>query len=185
MDLIALAEQVFPQAAGLAANVTPSQYTNRTPCSEWDVHALLNHMVSTHHLFAELLADQVPAEPLDMVGDDPGTAYANAIKLSLEAFRQPGALDKTITLPSGPTPGSMALGMLIMDNIVHGWDLAQGTGQEQPIDDQLAAGYLEQMRGMPFPRQPDPGAIFAQPVPIADDAPASKQLLAFLGRNPG
>ena len=184
MDLIALAEQVFPKAASIAGNVTPAQYTDSTPCAEWDVHALLNHMISTHHMMTALLNDEVPAEPLDEIGDDPGGAYKLAIDASIAAFSQPGALDKVIALPVGRTPGSIALALTVMDNVVHGWDLATATGQPSPIDEGLAAGFLEQMRAMPLPRQPAPGAPFAAEVPVPDDASNAEKLLGFLGRTP-
>lgn len=184
MELIALAEQVFPQAAALAGNVTPQQYRNPTPCSKWDVHTLLNHMISTHHMFAAILADEVPLEPLDEVGDDPGGAYRKAIEGSLAAFRAPGALEKVLPLPIGPTPANIALGILVMDNLVHGWDLATSTGQPAEMDPDLATAYLEQARQMGFPRQPAPGAPFGPEVAVPEDASPTAKLVGFLGRQP-
>ena len=184
MDLIALAEQVFPQAAAIAGNVKPDQYTNPTPCEHWDVHTLLNHMISTHHMFAALVRDEIPMEPLDEIGDDPGPVYTEAITSSLAAFKLPGAMEKVLPLPMGPTPGAMALGMLIMDNVVHGWDLSKGTGQPTGIDEGIAAGYLEQLSQMAFPRHPEPGAPFGPEVAVPAGASNAERLLGFLGRRP-
>jgi uncharacterized protein (TIGR03086 family) len=175
---------VFPQAAAIAAKVTPDQYRNATPCSEWDVHTLLNHMISSHHMFTSILSDEVPLEPLDEVGDDPGGAYRKAIEASLAAFKAPDALDKVMALPPGPMPGSNALGMLIMDNLVHGWDLAKGTGQEAEMDPLIATGYLEQMRQVPLPRQPAEGAVFGPEIAVPEDASPTAKLVGFLGRQP-
>jgi uncharacterized protein (TIGR03086 family) len=184
MDLIAMAEQVFPRTAEIAGNVKPDLYRNPTPCSDWDVHQLLNHMISTHHMFAALLKDQDPAEPLDEIGDDPGGAYDEAIAASLETWKMPGAFEQTLPLPIGATPGNVALALLVMDNIVHGWDLAQATGQHLPIDEDIAAYYLEQVRAMRLPRQPADGAPFGPEVPVPDSASSVDKLLGFLGRRP-
>jgi uncharacterized protein (TIGR03086 family) len=96
------------------------------------------------------------------------------------AFTQPGALDKTVTLPFGQMPAGVALNIAVFDVLTHGVDIARSTGQEvrdtDLIETALAMGH--QMVG---PELRIPGVFDAeQPAPA--DAPAADRLLAFAGR---
>src|SRR5262245_25465088 len=125
--------------------------------------------------------------PPDGTPTDTGGLHRAAGEAAIAAFAAPGALDLTVRLPIGDVPGQIALALALTDAVVHGWDLATATGQEATIDDDLAAVLLagaEQMVG-PQMRQPDgERPVFAPPVAVGPDGPASVRLIAFLGRQP-
>ena len=175
--------------AQLVAGIRPDQWADRTPCAEWDVRQLVNHLVAGNRLFTRLLqGEQMPA-PADLIsqgsrdqlGDDPEAAYRKSADGLVAAFAQPGALEQMVTAPIGTVPGIAALHLRITEALVHGWDLAQATGQAAPTVDALA----EQELAFTQRRLADvlPGRTpFAPPRPVADDAPALDRLAALLGR---
>src|SRR4051812_13288861 len=95
-----------------------------TPCDEWDVRSLISHMIDTQHYFASKARGQdapLPRpNPLDLVGDDPVTAYDHARNDALRAFGEPDGLEKA----------GMGVGIAFSDALLHGWDLATATGQD-------------------------------------------------------
>ena len=100
----------------------------------------------------------------------------------LGAFREPGALDRIVTVPFGTVPGMVALHLRITEFLVHGWDLARATGQPVIAPDDLAAQELAFSRSMLAKIPPD-RRPFAPPQPVAGLAPAIDQLAACLGRD--
>ena len=180
--------QAFTITRGVLARVAPDQLDDPTPCASWDVRALMNHIVGASHWFAETMNTGVAAEiPVtDYTTGDVLAAYADGERATRAAFDAPGALEKTITLPFGPFPGAMYLGLATSDTFVHGWDLAKATGQRTDLDDGIAGRLLalaEQVIPESF-RGPDGQAPFGPPVAAAASAPSADRLAAFLGRTP-
>jgi uncharacterized protein (TIGR03086 family) len=172
----------------LLAGVGDGQWSAPTPCTDWTVHDLVNHMVGGNRLFAEILRGDPDALSRrqgglgrDHLGVDPVTAYRDAAEDLLEAFRQPGVMDRLVTVPVGKVPGAGALHLRLVECFVHGWDLARATGQ--PVE--FSADVVEQ--ALTFTRRkladlPPERAVFAPSQPVADDAPAIDRLAACLGR---
>jgi uncharacterized protein (TIGR03086 family) len=169
--------------------VAPADYGRATPCAEWDVHDLLNHLVGTLELGRALLDGTPPAVEVapgqlpgaDLVGDDPAKAYRLGVESLLEAAGG-DALDRVHPTPLGDMPGAMLGGFTTLDILVHGWDLATAIGQPAALDPELAESVLgfarEVFAGMP--REPRIGPE----VPVPAGAPATDRLVAFLGRTP-
>ena len=147
-----------------------------TPCDEWDVRTLLNHMLETQRYFAGSAKgeDVSPpgATPPELLSDDPVADFAAAREDVLETYRRPGVIEKT-----GPT-----LGIAMADQLLHGWDLAKATGQDPAMPDGLAAAAYQAIHGM-FTDDQRAGA-FKPAVEVGPDAPAQDQLLAYTGRDP-
>jgi uncharacterized protein (TIGR03086 family) len=147
-----------------------------TPCDEWDVRALLNHLLSSQKYFADAPDDESAKPPQGnppaLLGDDAVKQYAEAREKTLGVYREPGVLEKT-----GPS-----LGIAFVDQLVHGWDLAQATGQDATMPEDLAQAALAMVDG----RMPDGqrGTFFKPAVPVAEDAPAQDKLLGYGGRQP-
>jgi uncharacterized protein (TIGR03086 family) len=170
--------------------VTADDYGRATPCAEWDVRDLLNHLVSTLAL-GQALADTPPAAGLapgqlpavDMVGDDPAKAYRLGVESLLQAAGG-DALDRVHPTPLGDMPGVVLGGFTTLDILVHGWDLATATGQPATLDPGLAESVLafarEAFAGAGMPRGPRIGPE----VPVPEAAPVTDRLVAFLGRTP-
>jgi uncharacterized protein (TIGR03086 family) len=169
--------------------VTPDDYGRATPCAEWDVRDLLNHLVGTLALGQALLADTPPTvgmgpgelPDVDLVGDDPAKAYRLGVEPLLDAAAG-DALARVHPTPLGDMPGAMLGGFTTLDVLVHGWDLAKATGQPAALEPELAETALAFARqafaGMP--REPRIGPE----LPVPADAPATDRLVAFLGRTP-
>lgn len=182
VDALAQALEVDQRLVGA---VQDQQWTAPTPCSEWTVHDLVNHLVGGNRLFARILGGE-PMPPLaelrrDMLGADPVGANREAAEALLVAFRQPGALERLVSVPIGTVPGIAALHLRVVESLVHGWDLAQATDQHADFPDELVEPELVFARArlgdLPPGRTP-----FAHPQPVADDAPAIDRLAALLGR---
>ena len=73
----------------------------------------------------------------DLLGDDPAAAYAGSAAAAAAVFRSPGALDAPCAVSYGPVPGSVYAGHRSLDVLVHGWDLAAATGQDDTLDPEL------------------------------------------------
>lgn len=179
-------ERALKRTGEVVGNTQPERFGDPTACTEWDVRTLLNHTIGGCTSFAAGAGGEaVPMDGEDHLQQDHVAAYEGAAKSSLEAFRAPGAMESTFVMPWGETPGSLAFYLALADATIHGWDLAQATGQRYPIDDDIAE-YLHQMTtSMLAPEGDYPrGEMFKEPVEVAPDAPPGEKLLAYMGRSP-
>lgn len=171
----------------IVAGTRTDQLEDPTPCSDWNVHELLNHIIGgclTIAAGAKGETEQMSAN-IDRVQGDHLAAYDRAAQAALAAVKEEGALDKNFTMPWGETPGAAALSLALADATVHGWDLAQATGQNMDIDDDIAESVYGATSSMMQPKGDYPrGDSFAEPVEVGDDAPARDRMLAYLGRKP-
>ncbi|MDQ0769414.1 uncharacterized protein (TIGR03086 family) [Pseudarthrobacter defluvii] len=161
------------------------QWALPTPCTDWDVRTLANHMVGGYRLFHAAITgtgDGMDFEA-DWLGTDPVTEYTNAATDVLTAWRAPDVLERTLTISVGPVPGQIAALIHLTEVIVHGIDLAVATSQEQLIDDGSAEDLLTTMHQMGIMGQFRVQGIFQPELPAPSDAPAHRRLMAFLGRD--
>lgn len=186
----------------VVAGVRDDQWANETPCTQWCVRDVVNHLALGSRLFAGLLAGR-PGYPLDpahadALGDNPAGIYRGHATAVVTAFRQPGALEQPLAAPVGTIPGAVAVRLRTVEDLVHGWDIAVATGQRVHYPDDVVERALaftrEQLAGMgsgndsngesgETPDAPDGGnAPFAPPQPHPDDAPPIDRLVALLGR---
>jgi uncharacterized protein (TIGR03086 family) len=187
MDLPALLNQAVASTGKIVAGVRPDQLRDATPCSEWNVRALLNHLIGVGEAFSHA-GEGGPISPPDprtdyFHGDGYAAAYDAATEGMLAAWHTPGALDATITLPFGDVPGSVAASINFVDVLVHGWDLARATGQHATLDSDLAEPALEISRNLVNDQLRAAGA-FGPEVAASAGASTADRLVAFLGRNP-
>jgi len=191
MDIVRLHEHALDETAWLVAGVGPDQMSLPTPCSDWDVRALLTHLVGGNVRYAGLARGEPMRQGLarggnpatDLLGDDPANAYRRSATAVDAAWRDPALLDRTFELPIGVLPGRAALTLHLVETIVHGWDLAKATRQQPAFDPdvvQAATRFVQPAA----PGKSPPSAAFATPVPVADDLPEIDRLAAFLGRTP-
>lgn len=170
----------------VVAGTKREQLEDPTPCTDWDVRTLLNHIIGGCASFAAGAAGKrLAMDAKDHAAGDYVAAYEEESAAALRAFGSPGALERPFALPPGDTPGSVALGLAIADAVVHGWDLASATSQEYVIDDAAAESIFGLTSGMMAPLGSYPrGSAFAEPIEMADDAPPADRMLAYLGRKP-
>jgi uncharacterized protein (TIGR03086 family) len=165
--------------------VRADQWTAPTPCSEWDVRTLVNHLVVEQLWVPDMLAGRTIADvgdryDGDQLGDDPVAAWDAAAARALEAFSEPGALSRTVHLSYGDVPAADYCREMTMDATVHSWDLARAIG----ADDRLDPALVEDAHELVEPRVDtwQGLGLFAPPVDVAPDADLQTRLLALLGR---
>ena len=168
--------------AGLISNIRAGQWSAPTPCTDWTVRQLVNHLIGMNRVLAALLADQPPPPrpSADHAEADPAGAYRDSAAALQAAFGGPGVLESTYRGPLGTATGAERLKIRLYDLLAHGWDLAQATGQPAGLPDDLAAQSLAfartQLTGQARPGRFGPAQI------VAERAPAIERLVAFLGR---
>ncbi len=173
---------VLASVGHLIDRVAAAQWTAPTPCPEWDVRQLANHLVAGNLAVAALVCAHAPPDRrVSHLGDDPPSAYRASAAALQAAFAQPGALERTFGSPYGPAPGSMLVHLRITELLVHGWDLARATGQPPGLPDALAQNELALSRARlgDAPRDAMP---IAEPQPAPAGAAAIDRLAAFFGR---
>jgi uncharacterized protein (TIGR03086 family) len=170
----------------LVRGVGADGWDRPTPCGEWDVRMLVNHLVGGARIFAAQLdaAGPVADHDADWLGDDPVCAWESAAEADRAAWRRPDALSRPIELGIGVLPGELAAWVHLTELVAHGADLAVATGQEALLDQGLAAGLFEAMHVMGFEafRAPE---LFEPAIAAEPNASAHRQLLAYLGREVG
>jgi uncharacterized protein (TIGR03086 family) len=167
--------------------VGAGQWDADTPCEDWSVRDLVNHLTSEHLWAPELFAGAALSDvgdrfDGDVLGGDPVAAWERAAAGSRAAFHADGALDRTVHTSSGPTPAREYAWQMVSDLAVHAWDLARGIGADDDIDPELAQAVHDAMA--PHVGDWQGYGIFAPPVPVPDDAPVQDRLVALLGRRP-
>lgn len=166
--------------------VAPDTLAAPTPCTDWDVRALLSHVLGGDHGYAALLrgadTEQFMAVRKAFVLDEAALvpqAEASGEAL-IAAFSEPGALERTVAHPIGEIPATRLLGMRLTEWVVHGWDLARAIGADEHMDEGLAADLYEQLspRAAEFAR----GTFFSPGAGVPPEAPIQVRLLDLLGR---
>lgn len=180
MDIIHALEQTFDHAHGVIARVRADQYDDKTPCAEWSVRDLLDHMVGVVAGLGSAAAGNDPS-PFEL-SDDPAAQFQTAAAAAMQAWRQPGVLDAIIDAGPGTMPGRVLAGINLLDTATHSWDLATATGQPASLPDDVAAAAMDASRATISP-EIRPGR-FAPEVDAPTSASATDTLAAFLGRTP-
>ncbi len=165
----------------LVAGVLPGQWSVPTPCSQWSVQQLVDHLVGMNRVFVAMLDEQPPPQRSERSADELAEAFTASAASLLHAFDRPGVLEQQFRGPLGTMTGADRLQIRLYDLLAHGWDLARATGQ--PVDllpDDVAEQSLAFVRGQLLDSA-RPGR-FDPAQPVTDDAPAIERLVAFLGR---
>jgi uncharacterized protein (TIGR03086 family) len=147
-----------------------------TPCDQWDVRTLMNHMLETQRYFigAGRGEDASPPSPNppEILGNDPLADFEQARKDMLSTYGSPGVIEKT-----GPS-----LGIAFSDQLLHGWDLAKSTGQDSKMPEGLPEAAYDMIHGR-FTDDQRKG-VFKPEVAVPADSSAQEKLLAYTGRTP-
>lgn len=177
-------------------SVRPEQWTDPTPCAEWNVRQLVNHMVRGNLNYVDLLAggsreDFLRMRDADALGDDPVAAYTASVQLVADAFGRPGALDQLLDYPLGTVTGRQALAVRAADSAVHARDLARALGVDDRLDPDLVTWICDDLEVIYAGLAESPVAadtthrFFATPGTSSGSASRQDRLLHLMGRKPG
>ena len=176
MDLLDL----FERGSAWTASKIPAaatQLSAPTGCEGWDVRTLIDHMIQTQRFFAASARGQEPAlpspTPPPAIGDDPIGVYDAVRADTINAFSDPGVIEKT-----GPS-----LGIAFSDQLIHGWDLARATKQDATMPGDLASASFSMIDGRltdEFRNQ----VGFKPAIDVPASASTQDKLLAYTGRQP-
>ena len=178
MDPLVAHQRAQDTFANVLGNVTSDQLSSPTPCTEWDVKALIDHVVGGNQRVVERAGGQAVPLPEDL-----GAAHRASAKAAQETFGEPHALSRTYQLPIGEIPGTAFIELRTSDLLVHAWDLAIATGQPTDLDPELAEYVLAFSKGM-MSRAGlrGQGRPFGEEQPCGDEQSAVDRAAAFLGR---
>ena len=177
-------EQAIATTRGVLATVSKEQLSDSTPCGEWKISDVINHLVAGQYFFeAAVTGAAMPGGDTDFSAGDFVSAFDDGAQRSLAAFRADGAMEKMLTLPFGQMPGAAFCGIAATDTFTHAWDLAKATGQDTDLSPALAQQLLlgAQQAITPAWRSPS-GNPFGPEQPAPAGASNADQLAAFLGR---
>ena len=156
-----------------------------TPCTEWDVRALTNHVCGEQRWLAALVGGQSMAQvgsslDGDLLGDDPVATYARAAAYARAVLEALPSLSVTVELSGGPTSVQRYCDEVGADTLIHTWDLARAVGADERLPADLlgvAATVVE-----PWLKPEGIPGVLAARIDVPDDADAQTRLLAALGR---
>ncbi|MHB1928676.1 MAG: TIGR03086 family metal-binding protein [Acidimicrobiales bacterium] len=180
----------YEQAAAVVTAVRADQLALPTPCPDYDVATLVDHLVGAAHRAAALGRGETPTGydfPHVELADAPDQLRA-AGKEAADAWADDARLTATTTMPWGETYGGATIvDMYLAEIVTHSWDLATATGQVGAIDEDLAAVTVDAARSMiklEYRDSMGKGNPFGAEVGASPSAPASERLAAFMGRQP-
>ena len=185
MQLNAILDKSITEAAAVVRGVKPDQLSGPTPCADWDVRALTNHLLQVAS--ALHLAGRRRPVPDDLWGRDLmdegwDDRFDGESRAAVAAWEQPGAWEGMVGMGGAEMPAPMIATMLASDLAIHGWDLARATGQDYQCDDDVAEATYRFLTDMG--EQGRQMGIYATPVVVADHAVAFERALALSGRDP-
>ena len=184
MDTKVLFEQALQRATACMKYVSEDQMGNATPCSEWSLRDLLNHLVYEVSWVPDLLAGKTVKEvgskyDGDLLGNDFKKAWSKARDGALKAAAVVRS-DSIVHLSYGDVSADHYLGEMAGDVIIHTWDMAQSIRCSLFIDTAL----VETVYHNTLPRIDEftASGLFGKPIHVAQDATIQTKLLALLGR---
>ncbi len=186
-DMGALHGRALRQAGEVVAGVRPEQMHDPTPCAQWDVHTVINHIIGGNYMYAEIAAgrsvDMSPPHP-DLVGEDAAASYESSRAALASSIAAQGALQRMWALPFAEVPGPVGRNIHLLELVAHTWDVARATGQLDRLDPELAdAAHGVATMAVPQARSEE-GHPFGPEREAADGAGPYDRMAAFLGRTP-
>ncbi|HEX3211150.1 MAG TPA: TIGR03086 family metal-binding protein [Actinomycetota bacterium] len=184
-DQAALHRRAVEEFDARVRAVGDDQWELPTPCSDWNVRQLVNHLVYENRWTVPLMEGSTIAAvgdryEGDLLGDDPKAAWSESSTDAVRSVQADGALERVVDLSSGPTPAGEYVSQLFADHLIHAWDLARAVGADERLDPELVdacASWFAEME----PRYRATGAIGERPE-TPPGADAQTILLAAFGR---
>ncbi|QFU85763.1 TIGR03086 family metal-binding protein [Amycolatopsis sp. YIM 10] len=183
-ELLPLAADRF---TGIVRAIEPGELGAPTPCADYDVRALLGHLLYWGPFLLAGARRSTPPEAGDgEAGVELGEDWAARLEAQtadlVEAFGRPGAREGMAAFGSSELPAPMLYGMVFGELVVHGWDLARATGRPFDVEPEVAAALYEDIAAnAETARQMK---VYGPEVPVPASAPMLDRLLGLTGRDP-
>ncbi|WP_283135178.1 TIGR03086 family metal-binding protein [Rhizohabitans arisaemae] len=186
-----IADRYRKRADVFAAKITavePGRWSNPSPCEEWTAADVVGHIVDMHGAMLHPLGRAL--SPAPSAAENPVAAFTSA-RADVEALlADPDTAASMVDTPGGRVSVEEHIDRVVSEDMVlHGWDLARATGQDDTID----PAELERMwptaqqipDEMRIPGHFGPGIVVLGPeVKVPEDAPLQERILGLLGRDP-
>ena len=157
-------------------SVTPADTETQTPCADYNVGQLLDHVASSISGIGQALGVQVS----DDAAKTPEARIADLAQPVLEAFYRRG-LEGTVDMGFAELPGTMVASILNLEFLVHAWDFSKALGTDLSVADALT-DYVEVLAQQTISEQVRAGGSFAPAQQVAETAGSLERLVAFTGR---
>ncbi|WP_431931362.1 TIGR03086 family metal-binding protein [Nonomuraea jabiensis] len=174
--------------AGKIAAVAPDRWSDPSPCAEWTARDVVGHIVDMHAAMLSPLGRSL--SPAPSVEEDPAAAFASARADVESLLDDPAAAAREVDTPGGRMSVERHIDQVVSaDMVLHGWDLARATGQDDTIDpaeiEEMWPAVQRIPEEMRIPGAFGPGiVVFGPEVEVPGDAPLQHRVLGLLGRDP-
>ncbi len=186
-----LIKPVLQDLADVIAKISPEQFTDPTPCADFDVATLRAHVLGWVTFFGAALNDPdgstVRPDPTNAVAPRDPEAAAEMVRAAATRIAEAvdsGVSERPVLMIQSTMPGGSILRMALWEYLVHGNDLAKATGQTWNPPTTAVENALEFAPNMLTDEYRGVGKDFGEAVPVPDDAAALDRLLGFSGRDP-
>lgn len=187
-DVVELFRRSLDEFGKRVHAVRADQWGCPTPCAEWEVRNLVNHLAVEQLWVPPLVGDGLRVADVgdrfrgDQLGADPVGVWDAAAAGALAAFGAPGALDRTVHLSYGDRPAVEYAREMIFDLVVHTWDLARAIDADEKVDPELVEAVYSRIE--PEVDSLAASGLFDPPVPVPPGSDEQTKLIAATGRRP-
>jgi uncharacterized protein (TIGR03086 family) len=176
-DELRSAERSFAVLQHVLHGIAADDLTKQTPCREFDIAALTDHLLNSIATIGGMAGAQFPERDPDGSVEE---QVVRAARPALDAWQRRG-LDGTVAFGDNQAPAKVMVGILSLEFLVHAWDYAAAVGREVDAPESLSDYVLGLAKKIITPE----GRVnvgFDDPIEVPDDAAALDRLLAYTGR---
>lgn len=177
IDPLSSADASLAVLLGVLRKVAPADREKATPCSDFTVHELLEHLAGSLKQIGAALGADVTDHP----NSSPEVRIAALAQSTLEAFTRRG-VEGTIDMGFAELPATVVAGIINLELLVHAWDFATATGQDLAVSD-VVTDYVEGLAQLTISEQVRASGSFAPAQPVAETAGSLERLIGFTGRS--
>ncbi len=180
------------QMGSLLAGVTDDQLTAPTPCEDYTLGDLIDHVDGLSYAFAAAArkdlgsgTSQPPVGDASRLSDDWRTRIPRQLDALADAWQSPDAWEGMTRAGGVDLPGVVAGRVAMNEVVLHGWDIARASGQPFDCDPETLEACLEFVSQMSGPEhEGDREGLFGPVVPVPANAPRLDHVLGLSGRDP-
>ena len=174
---------ILPAISDLVDRLDPSDLDRTTPCEDFALRDVLDHMIVLGGAFSHLFRGEEPPEQTGPSADGrvPAPEFRAVMGDLSDAVRTNGALERTIVAPVGEMPGETFARLVAFDGLVHGFDIARSAGLPYDLPTEVVDA-VDSFARQAITDDLRDGDTFKDPTTPPDDAGPIERLAAFSGR---